>query len=59
VRTFNFHHYDSLKHSMQKLDPRRRLMDKEGTEVTMLLFSAAKGDLTALRRSVISLASLS
>ena len=50
VRLFNFHHYDNLKHTAKKLDPRVRPSDAEGEHVTTLLFGSFNGDLTALRR---------
>jgi len=51
VRTFNFHHFDNLKHSKtHKADPRIRPSEAKGQQVTTLLFGAFNGDLTALRR---------
>ncbi|XP_070540566.1 glutaminase kidney isoform, mitochondrial-like isoform X2 [Ptychodera flava] len=51
VDKFNFHNYDNLLHqTSQKLDPRRRRSDVKGREVVNLLFSAANGDVTAIRR---------
>jgi len=55
VNTFNFHHYDNLKHTSSiKLDPRQRQSDVQGSRVVNLLFGAYNGDLTALRRMSLS-----
>ena len=51
VKTFNFHHYDTIKHSQQRIDPRRTNLDRQSHEVMNLLFGAAGGDVTyTLRR---------
>lgn len=50
VDIFNFHNYDNLKHTTQKKDPRKRKMDSEVNSVVNLLFGAANGDVSAIRR---------
>ena len=50
VKMFNFHNYDNLKHTVKKLDPRKRKVDNEANAVVNLLFGAANGDVTAIRR---------
>ena len=50
VQVFNFHHYDNLRHSVRKVDPRRHRIDKEGSQVMNLLFAAYSGDIDSLRR---------
>lgn len=50
VNVFNFHHYDNLRHTSQKVDPRMRYSDVQGNRIVNLLFGAYNGDLTALRR---------
>ncbi|KAK2158814.1 hypothetical protein LSH36_163g00018 [Paralvinella palmiformis] len=54
VKLFNFHHYDNLRHTLQKMDPRIRRVDVQGSHVVKLLFSASNGDLTALRRMALA-----
>ncbi|XP_067122365.1 glutaminase liver isoform, mitochondrial [Centruroides vittatus] len=54
VRMFNFHHYDNLRHTTQKRDPRRQKYETKGLKIVGLLFSAASGDVTAMRRHYLS-----
>ena len=50
VSRFNFHHYDNLMHTRQKMDPRKRQLELTGQEVVSLLFCAYSGDVSALSR---------
>lgn len=54
VDNFNFHRYDNLKHATNKKDPRRHRYETKGLSIVNLLFSAASGDVTALRRHKLS-----
>lgn len=54
VNSFNFHRYDNLKHATNKKDPRRHRYETKGLSIVNLLFSAASGDVTALRRHKLS-----
>lgn len=54
VHNFNFHRYDNLKHATNKKDPRRHRYETKGLSIVNLLFSAASGDVTALRRHKLS-----
>lgn len=54
VSIFNFHRYDNLKHAANKKDPRRHRYETKGLSIVNLLFSAASGDVTALRRHKLS-----
>ncbi|XP_075225864.1 glutaminase isoform X1 [Lycorma delicatula] len=54
VRVFNFHRYDNLKHATNKLDPRRHKYETKGLSIVNLLFSAASGDVSAMRRHLLS-----
>lgn len=54
VQKFNFHRYDNLKHASNKKDPRRHRYETKGLSIVNLLFSAASGDVTALRRHKLS-----
>ena len=51
VQVFNFHRYDNLKYASDKKDPRRQKYETRGLSIVNLLFSAASGDVTAMRRS--------
>jgi len=50
VRRFSLHHYDHLKHSLRKRNPTRRHDETSAEQLVNLLFSAANGDVTAMRR---------
>ncbi|KAH8292590.1 hypothetical protein KR018_009706 [Drosophila ironensis] len=54
VNMFNFHRYDNLKHLSSKKDPRKHRYETKGLSIVNLLFSAASGDVTALRRHRLS-----
>lgn len=54
MKNFNFHRYDNLKHASNKKDPRRHRYETKGLSIVNLLFSAASGDVTALRRHKLS-----
>ncbi|XP_032591405.1 glutaminase liver isoform, mitochondrial isoform X3 [Drosophila grimshawi] len=54
VNMFNFHRYDNLKHLSNKKDPRKHRYETKGLSIVNLLFSAASGDVTALRRHRLS-----
>lgn len=50
VSLFNFHHYDNLRYSLHKKDPRRQKNESKGIRIVDLLFAAATGDVSAMRR---------
>ncbi|XP_037071389.1 glutaminase liver isoform, mitochondrial-like [Pollicipes pollicipes] len=50
IKTFNFHHFDNVSASTQKIDPRRTCAEKRADVLYRVLFAAAAGDLTAIRR---------
>jgi glutaminase len=51
IETFNFHNYDSLLHAdSKKIDPRRRMGNKETDLIVTLLFACKNGDLETVRR---------
>ncbi|XP_070134609.1 glutaminase liver isoform, mitochondrial isoform X6 [Drosophila bipectinata] len=54
INMFNFHRYDNLKHLSSKKDPRKHRYETKGLSIVNLLFSAASGDVTALRRHRLS-----
>ena len=54
MSVFNFHRYDNLKHAVNKQDPRRHKYETKGLNIVSLLFSAAAGDVTAMRRYKLS-----
>lgn len=54
MQIFNFHRYDNLRHATNKKDPRRHRYETKGLSIVNLLFSAASGDVTALRRHKLS-----
>lgn len=54
VKKFNFHRYDNLRHATDKFDPRRYKFETKGLNIVNLLFSAANGDIAALRRHKLS-----
>lgn len=50
IKRFNFHKYDNIRYASHKKDPRRYKFESTGLNIVNLLFSAASGDLSALRR---------
>ncbi|XP_077292117.1 glutaminase isoform X2 [Arctopsyche grandis] len=54
VERFNFHRYDNLRYATNKKNPRRFKFETTGLSIVNLLFSAASGDLSALRRHRLS-----
>lgn len=50
VETFNFHNYDNLTGLSEKRDPRRDRIHAEADVIVSLIWSASKGDLTAIQR---------
>lgn len=54
VNHFNFHQYDNLRHVPHKSDPRRKRYETLGLNIICLLFAAAKGDMSAIRRYYMS-----
>ncbi|CAH2989306.1 unnamed protein product [Chilo suppressalis] len=49
IERFNFHKYDNIRYASHKKDPRRYKFESTGLSIVNLLFSAASGDLSALR----------
>ncbi|XP_050554518.1 glutaminase liver isoform, mitochondrial isoform X4 [Spodoptera frugiperda] len=54
IKRFNFHKYDNIRYASHKKDPRRYKFESAGLNIVNLLFSAASGDLSALRRHHLS-----
>lgn len=54
VQIFNFHRFDNPKHATNKKDPQRHNYETKGLSIVNLLFAAARGDLSALRRHRLS-----
>ena len=50
VKTFNFHHFDNLRFSEHKNDPRRSSHERKGLETVTLLYAAKAGDRFAMER---------
>uniref|UniRef100_A0AC34FBB4 Glutaminase n=1 Tax=Panagrolaimus sp. ES5 TaxID=591445 RepID=A0AC34FBB4_9BILA len=51
IETYNLHNYDSLLHAdSKKIDPRRKIGNKETDLVVSLLFAAKNADLDTIRR---------
>ncbi|XP_072942454.1 glutaminase liver isoform, mitochondrial isoform X2 [Epargyreus clarus] len=54
IMRFNFHKYDNIRYASHKKDPRRYKFESTGLSIVNLLFSAASGDISALRRHHLS-----
>ncbi|XP_046666727.1 glutaminase liver isoform, mitochondrial-like [Homalodisca vitripennis] len=54
VKIFSFHHYDNPKHARGKKDPCKERFASRGLSIVNLLYSAARGDIAALRRHKVS-----
>ena len=53
VDTFNFHNYDSLLHLESKIDPRKKIGEKDkSTAIIELMYAVTEGNVHALRRFV-------
>lgn len=50
LNLFNFHHFDSLQHSCEKIDPRRHMFESKEADIMNLLFAASNGDLSSVKR---------
>ncbi|CAG0917803.1 unnamed protein product [Notodromas monacha] len=54
VTAFPFHHFDNAKHDKMKSDPCMAEVYEKSEAVVAILFSAASGDVTAMRRFFMS-----
>ena len=50
VRVFNFHRYDNTFRFNNKFNPRRILYESKGDTIVSMIYAAANGDLSNLRR---------
>ena len=50
VRLFNFHRYDNSTRFVSKLNPRRVIYESKGDTIVSLMYAAAEGDVSTLRR---------
>lgn len=50
VQKFSVHNYDMMMSSHMKIDPTRRKIERDGDEITQVLFSAQHADVGALER---------
>lgn len=53
VERFNFHNYDSMVTSDQKIDPRRNQLESKSDLVLHFIWAASQGDLSEARRAIV------
>lgn len=54
LKKFNFHIFDNFRYIVDKIDPTRHKFETKSLNIVEILFSAADGDLSALRRHKLS-----
>ncbi|CAG5105628.1 Oidioi.mRNA.OKI2018_I69.chr1.g2303.t1.cds [Oikopleura dioica] len=50
LQRFNFHHFDSLNHAVQKINPRNNMMKIEDSNRTSLFFAVGAGELGLVKK---------
>lgn len=50
IETFNFHNYDSLRHTQTKANPRKSILESNINQISSIIYAAFNDDINFLMR---------